>query len=81
MKTPRPVDREIARLREIVGQTSQALLLSDGPVNPDAGLLDLCAEALHLLRQAGKIDAEHRVLFTDGESWDWSGLRSDELTG
>jgi hypothetical protein len=40
-----PVDREIARLREIVAQTGDALLLAEGPVSPDAQLLELCDEA------------------------------------
>jgi hypothetical protein len=54
MKMSRPADREIARFREIVAETNQALLLADGPAHPDAALLDLCAEALHLLTHAEK---------------------------
>src|SRR5436190_19767721 len=68
-RAPRPVDREIARLREIVAEASNALLLAEGSVNPDAALFDLCAEALHLLRQAAKIGAEVSAL-RDLQRWD-----------
>jgi hypothetical protein len=55
-RAPRPVDREIARFREIVAETNDALLLADGgAASPDAALLDLCAEALHLLTRAEKV--------------------------
>jgi len=68
--TPRPVDREIARFRAIVRDSANNLLIADGPVNADAALLDLCAEALHLLRQAEKTQAEAYALFHDGRPWD-----------
>jgi hypothetical protein len=41
----------VARLREIVTQ-SQDALLTEGEVHPDHELLDLCATALHHLRHA-----------------------------
>src|SRR5258708_1660461 len=69
-RAPRPVDREIARFREIVAETHDAILLAEGSAHPDAALLDLCAEALHLLRHAEKIGSEHHMLFADGERWD-----------
>ena len=58
MKTARAVDREraldreIARFRAIVRDSANNLLIADGPVHPDAALLYLCAEALHLLTHA-----------------------------
>jgi hypothetical protein len=42
----------IERFREIVSQARNSLLVADGPVHPDTELLDLCAEALHLLVSA-----------------------------
>ena len=68
--TPRPVDREIARFRAIVRDSANNLLIADGRVNADAALLDLCAEALHQLRQAEKTQAEAYALFHDGRPWD-----------
>jgi hypothetical protein len=54
----RPADREIARFREIVAENNNSLLLADGgPHSPDAALLDLCAEALHLLTHAERARA------------------------
>ena len=44
----------IARFRELAADSGDRLLLGDGPPNPDARLLDLCAEALHHLRSAEK---------------------------
>src|SRR4030088_1399607 len=67
MKTPRPVDREIARFREIVADTNDALLLAEGSAHPDAALLDLCAEALHLLSHAERAKAAGRALFGSDE--------------
>jgi hypothetical protein len=82
MKTPRPLDREIARLREIVAKTSDALLLADGPAHPDAPLLDLCAEALHLLTHAEKGRNAVRELwrrFDAGENYDLLRTEMDQL--
>jgi hypothetical protein len=62
MKTPRPIDREITRFREIATTTNDALLLADGPASPDAALLDLCAEALHLLTHAERTKIAARKL-------------------
>jgi hypothetical protein len=50
MSAPDP----IRRLREIAAASADHAILADGPVTPDAPLLDLCAEALHLLSQAEK---------------------------
>jgi hypothetical protein len=65
-------DREIARLREIVRQTGDSLLLADdGPCSPDAELLDLCSEALHLLTHA---DQKHEASFSiTVEQWGQRG--------
>jgi len=40
----------MARLREIAAQAGDHLLLGDGPPHPDARLLELCADAVQLLR-------------------------------
>jgi hypothetical protein len=36
-----------ARMKQIAAASGDHLFLSDGPVNPDWELLDLCADALH----------------------------------
>jgi hypothetical protein len=48
----------IARLREIVAESADHAILADGPVSPDAELLDLCSKALYLLSRAEKAKAE-----------------------
>src|SRR3982074_2831457 len=85
MKTPHPVAREIARFREIVAQTNDALLLAEGSAHPDAALLDLCAEALHLLSHAERAKAAGRALFGSDE-WrprraEWEALFDDASRG
>lgn len=53
----------MTRMRELAAQSGDALLLANGPVQPDAALLDLCAEALHLHRAAAAAETafcEHR---------------------
>lgn len=45
----------IDRLRAIVAQSGDHLLMGDGPPNPDAELLDLCSEALHHLTAAAAV--------------------------
>jgi hypothetical protein len=52
----------IRRLREIAAESADHAILADGPVTPDAALLDLCAEALHLLSQAEKAEKTVRQL-------------------
>jgi len=54
VKFPAPVgyDPEIARLREITTESANNELLGAGPPHPEAALLEICAEALHLLTQA-----------------------------
>ena len=42
----------IDRFRAIAAASGDRLLLGDGPPHPDAELLKLCAEALHLLIEA-----------------------------
>ena len=46
----------IERFRQIVKESGEHALLADGPVSPDADLLDLCAEALHFLVSAEKVE-------------------------
>lgn len=60
-----PVDLEpvIARLRQIAAEAGDHLLLGDGPPNPDAKLLDLCATILDVDAEAKAIDREARINF------------------
>jgi hypothetical protein len=47
---PHPaIEREIARLREMVAENTDSLIFGGGSSHPDAALFDVCAEALHLL--------------------------------
>jgi len=46
----------IARLKQIAALSGDRLYLSDGPVNPDYALLDLCAEGLHLAKEHRRIN-------------------------
>jgi hypothetical protein len=48
----------IQRFRQIAKESAEHAILADGPVSPDADLLDLCAEALHVLLRAEKANAE-----------------------
>jgi hypothetical protein len=57
MSAPDP----IRRLREIAAEAADHAILADGPVTPDADLLDLCAEALHLLSRADKVHANYHA--------------------
>jgi hypothetical protein len=50
----------IRRLGEIAAEAADHAILADGPVTPDADLLVLCAEALHLLLHAKMTIAEAR---------------------
>lgn len=54
-KHPQPNDGEfsavIARLREMAVQAGDSLLLANGPPNPDAALLDLCADVMDKHRE------------------------------
>jgi hypothetical protein len=47
----------IDRLKAIVAQSGDALLLANGPPHPDAALLDLCADALSLLLETQRVEA------------------------
>jgi hypothetical protein len=59
----------ITLFRQIAAQSGDAML-TEGPVNPDHQLLDLCAEALHHLTAAEQAYAARRI----GE---WSQLEGD----
>jgi hypothetical protein len=50
----------IARLFKIANEAAEHALLADGPVTPDADLLDKAAQALHLISQASQL-AEKRA--------------------
>jgi|GEM_PF-4123968 len=58
MSAPDP----IRRLREIAAEAADHVLLADGPVTPDAELLDLCAETLHLFSKARTLKAERDLV-------------------
>jgi hypothetical protein len=62
-KRPNPEQFQpaIDRLKAIVAESGDRLLLADGPPNPDAELLDLCAEALHHLKAAEKAYNERPI--------------------
>jgi len=55
----------ILRLKEIAAQSSDAML-TEGPVHPDHVLLDLCGDALHLVRAAQALDERWRALRSRG---------------
>jgi hypothetical protein len=64
VRFPVGISREIARLREITAESANNQLLGEGPPHPEAALLDLCAEALHLLTHAERaLAACQRMLF------------------
>jgi len=43
------------RLKEIAATSGDSLFLADGPPQPDWRLLDLCADALHAVKQGKKL--------------------------
>jgi hypothetical protein len=51
-RLPAETEPAIARLRKIVAQSTVNQLLAEGSEHPDTKLLDLCAEALHLVVHA-----------------------------
>ncbi len=66
-KCPMPdFSAEIGRLKAIAAQSGDALL-TEGSVNPDYQLLDLCSEALHHLKHAQKS--------YDARTWEWLHLK------
>ena len=71
MKTPRPANPEIARLREIVTNSSDAMIFGGGEITPDEALLDICAEALHLFSEARKIRAQAELAYAEIEDMHW----------
>jgi hypothetical protein len=58
----------IDRLKQIAADSGDRLYLSDGPVNPDHSLLELCADALHWLKQEKAEQA-----FREVTPWDCDG--------
>jgi hypothetical protein len=71
-------DTTIDRLREIARQSRDHMILADGPVHLDADLLDLCAEALHLLHRADeKLKAARAIIYPDWryerQAWEAAG--------
>jgi len=52
----------IALFRDIAAQSADAML-TEGPVNPDHRLLDLCAEALHHCTAEAQIGAKRRQFY------------------
>jgi hypothetical protein len=56
-----PGEATIAQLRTIARESAEHLILADGPVSPDADLLDICGEALHLLKTANLVLEEARA--------------------
>jgi hypothetical protein len=52
---PADTDAAILRFRQIAAAAAEHALLANGPVSPDAALLDLCADALHRLSSAQKL--------------------------
>src|SRR5437762_6549364 len=71
MKTPRPANPEIGRLREIVTNSSDAMIFGGGEISPDEELLDVCAETLHLFSEARKIRAEAELVYVELDKMDW----------
>jgi hypothetical protein len=73
--------RDINRFREIARQSGDNALLSDGPVSPDADLLDICSEALHLLVQIEKSRAFAAAIGQRREEeWNRLWAESDQAT-
>jgi hypothetical protein len=62
----------IDRLRDIAARSRDTLLLAEGPLQPDWELLDLCAEALHLLTAAESVYAA-RQFFHLPTGWERFG--------
>lgn len=61
----------VDRLRQIVAQSGDALLLGEGTLSPDATLLDACSTALHHLTAANKNEGE-RHRFEDSIRGPWT---------
>jgi hypothetical protein len=75
MSAPDP----IRRLRQIAAEAADHAVFADGPVTPDADLLDLCAEALHLLRAAETAKALARSATWDPDPRsEWNSQRREE---
>jgi len=68
---------EIDRMRRLAAEAADHLLLADGPVHPDAGLLDACAEALSLLRRGEDIYRARPVFKCRGRAWTDEDRRLD----
>jgi hypothetical protein len=70
-RLPAETEPAIARFREITAQSANNQLLAEGPAHPDAELLDLCAEALHLMTHAERCTKEWHALPRPSH-WDWN---------
>lgn len=53
----------VERLKQIAAEAGDHLLLGDGPVHPDAKLLDLCADIVHERKRL-------EMARTEGSYWD-----------
>ena len=60
------LDRTIDRLKAMVADAGDRLLLSDGPPHPDHCLLDACADALRIMREVKELRQQDRALFSFG---------------
>jgi hypothetical protein len=72
------LDPTIERLRAIAARAGDALL-TEGPVQPDHQLLDLCAEALHLLKQSNAMwKARDAVRWVNRKEWAEEDRKKDD---
>ncbi|HJU16658.1 MAG TPA: hypothetical protein VJ770_09310 [Stellaceae bacterium] len=68
-RLPAEAEPAIARLREIAAEAWNRQLLTGDPPHPDAELLDLCAEVLHLMKRAEWALKEFLAMHRP-DSWD-----------
>jgi hypothetical protein len=61
-KTALSISATIDRLKQIVAEAGDHLLLGDGPPQPDHELLDICADLLHMQKHAA---AARKIWFDD----------------
>ena len=82
------VEGMIVRLKQIAALSGDNCYLSDGPVNADWELLDLCADALHFAKAADRASEHWRGTLPGGargglaekEAYDAKRLAQSELT-
>jgi hypothetical protein len=78
-KTAVALSATVDRLKQIVAEAGDHLLLGDGPVNPDHALLELCADALHWLKQE-KAEQTFREVTAWSPQGAWQqSLRDEEV--